>query len=91
MRWTVFAGFAALVLATLPATASETITYTYDAQGRLVTAQGSGDVNNGVATATTYDAAGNRTNQTVTGAPTTALISIGNASVTEGGALALSG
>lgn len=52
------------------ASASETITYTYDALGRLVQASRSGTVNNGVTSNYTYDHADNRTNVTVTGAPT---------------------
>lgn len=57
---------AGLVLVT-PAVASETITYTYDARGRLVAVMHSGTVNNGVQTTYTYDQADNRTNVTVTG------------------------
>lgn len=78
------AGLAFLVA---PVAASETITYTYDALGRLTAVHSSGDVNDGQAASTTYDAAGNRTNETVTGAPTTANLSIGDASITEGGTL----
>src|SRR5262245_31053927 len=79
---------AGLLIAFSAVTASETITYTYDELGRLVPVQSSGSVNNGEAVATTYDPAGNRTNQTVTGAGSgTADLSIGNASVTEGGQL----
>lgn len=52
------AGFA---LATAnPASANETVIYTYDALGRLVAAQHSGTVNNGRAQSLCYDAAGNR-------------------------------
>ena len=72
-----------------PAHASETITYTYDALGRLITAHSSGSVNNNQNTSISYDSAGNRTNYNVTGAgPATPTISIGNKSVTEGGTLA---
>lgn len=68
--------------------AGEVITYTYDALGRLVTVQSSGDVNNGQTTSTAYDPAGNRTNRTVTGVGgALAQLSIGNASATEGSAL----
>ena len=52
-----------------PAGASETITYTYDARGRLVQAQRSGTVNNGVATTYQIDKADNRLNKTTTGSP----------------------
>lgn len=68
--------------------AAETITYTYDALGRLVAVQSSGTVNNGQNVTTTFDAAGNRTNYTVTGVgPATPTLTISNASVTEGGNL----
>lgn len=53
---------AILVLAgsTAPAFAAETITYTYDALGRLVKAQNSGTVNNNQVRSFCYDKAGNR-------------------------------
>ena len=47
--------------------AAETITYTYDARGRLVAVSRSGTVNNGVATAYVYDKTDNRTTVTTTG------------------------
>lgn len=64
---------AAAITAALPAAASaatETITYTYDARGRLVKVvhSGSGTANEGVETTTTHDKAGNRETQTTTGA-----------------------
>lgn len=72
----------------VPASASETVTYTYDALGRLVAVQTSGTVNNGQDVTISYDAAGNRTNYTVTGAgAATPTLSIGNATATEGGSL----
>jgi hypothetical protein len=43
-----------------PAFASETITYTYDALGRLVVAKSTGTVNNNQTHSICYDAAGNR-------------------------------
>lgn len=49
--------------------AAETITYTYDAKGRLVKVEHGGSMNNGVVTNYTHDKADNRTNKTVTGAP----------------------
>jgi YD repeat-containing protein len=51
--------------------ATETVTYTYDAQGRLVQSVISGTVNNGQSSSTTFDAANNRTNYSVSvaGAP----------------------
>ena len=44
------------------AIASETITYKYDARGRLVKVQRSGSVNNNVTANYVYDKADNRTN-----------------------------
>jgi hypothetical protein len=52
-----------------PAWATETITYTYDALGRLVTVVHTGTVNNNQQTVYTHDPADNRTNVTTTGAP----------------------
>ncbi|WEK46398.1 MAG: Calx-beta domain-containing protein [Candidatus Andeanibacterium colombiense] len=77
------------VAASLPSSllASETITYTYDARGQVVGVDRSGTVNNGQSVDITYDKAGNRTNYTATGASTTADLSIGNATATEGGDL----
>jgi hypothetical protein len=43
-----------------PASATETVTYTYDALGRLVKAQNSGTVNNNRVRSFCYDKAGNR-------------------------------
>jgi YD repeat-containing protein len=51
------------------AAATETITYTYDAKGRLVKVERSGTVNNGVVTTYVHDKADNRSNVTVTGSP----------------------
>jgi hypothetical protein len=51
------------------AAATETITYTYDAKGRLVKVERGGTVNNGVTAQYTHDHADNRTNVTVTGSP----------------------
>ena len=53
----------------VPASAAETITYTYDARGRLKEVQRTGTVNNGVNTTYTIDKADNRTNKTTTGSP----------------------
>ena len=51
------------------AMATETLTYSYDARGRLVKVQHSGNVNNGVVTNYQYDKADNRTLKNTTGAP----------------------
>lgn len=63
----------AVSLATLAvpvlAAAAETVTYTYDAQGRLVRVDRSGTVNDNVDDQYTYDDADNRTKKQVTGAP----------------------
>ena len=55
---------AALVVAAA-AVANETITYTYDARGRLVKVERGGTVNNGVKADYTYDKGDNRTNVNV--------------------------
>lgn len=52
-----------------PLSAAETITYTYDARGRLVQVQRTGTVNNGVNRTYTVDKADNRTNKTTSGSP----------------------
>ena len=49
--------------------ANETITYTYDAKGRLVKVAHTGTVNNNVQTTYTHDKADNRKNTTTTGSP----------------------
>jgi hypothetical protein len=56
---------AAAGVAAAAAWASETITYTYDARGRLVKVERSGNVNNGVKAEYKYDKADNRTNVNV--------------------------
>lgn len=55
----------AAFLAMTPAMATETITYTYDARGRLVKTEHSGTANNGVSSCYAYDAADNRTGSSV--------------------------
>lgn len=54
-----FALLSAFVVA-MPAVASEAISYTYDAKGRLVKVVRSGSVNNGVTTEYEHDPADNR-------------------------------
>ncbi|HYD11550.1 MAG TPA: hypothetical protein VEC11_01750 [Allosphingosinicella sp.] len=49
--------------------AAETLTYRYDARGRLVRVQHNGSVNANVVTNYSYDKADNRTLKNVTGAP----------------------
>lgn len=58
------AAVSAAALASAAAQAAETITYTYDARGRLVQVAHSGSVNNGVTTSYVYDKANNRTSKT---------------------------
>jgi YD repeat-containing protein len=48
--------------------ASETISYKYDARGRLIQVNHSGTVNNNVVSNYSYDKADNRTNVTTNGA-----------------------
>ena len=58
-----------VLLSSAPAYAAETVTYVYDARGRVVQVVRTGTVNNGVTTAYTIDKADNRTNKTTTGSP----------------------
>jgi uncharacterized protein involved in exopolysaccharide biosynthesis len=51
------------------AMATETVTYQYDARGRLVKVERAGSVNNAVVTNYTYDKADNRTNKSTAGSP----------------------
>jgi hypothetical protein len=62
----VIGGLAAILISS--AFATETITFTYDALGRLTQSAHAGTVNNGQQTTYTLDAAGNRTNTTTSGA-----------------------
>ena len=64
--------YAVLLILGLSATvalATETITYSYDARGRLIKVSHSGTVNNNVVSNYSYDKADNRTNVNTTGAP----------------------
>lgn len=65
----IVAAAAVITVAAGIASATETITYTYDAKGRLILVQHSGSVNNNVVSNYTLDPADNRTNVKVTGAP----------------------
>lgn len=58
-----------LLMPPASASAAETIAYTYDARGRLVRVERSGNVNNGVVTNYSYDKADNRTVKTTAGSP----------------------
>ncbi len=60
----------ALVALSGPALAQETVTYQYDALGRLVRSDVAGGPNNQVQTSIAYDPASNRTNYAVANAPT---------------------
>lgn len=64
-----FAIAGAALAAAAAAYAAETITYRYDARGRLVKVEHAGSVNNNLNTAYSYDKADNRTNKTTTGVP----------------------
>lgn len=57
------------LIAAGPANASETITYTYDALGRLTANVASGGPSSGANTAIQYDPAGNRTTYQTSGSP----------------------
>ena len=77
---------ASALLALVPASASETISYAYDTRGRLIQVTHSGTVNNGANANYCYDRAENRTYVSVTtsgGAAVTFAV-IGSASATEG-------
>jgi YD repeat-containing protein len=72
IRFVLRTGLAAIavfspLLTAAPAGASETISYGYDARGRLVQVARTGTVNNGVTTSYTLDKADNRTNKTTSG------------------------
>ena len=78
------------LLLQVPASASETIVYSYDPSGRLTKVTRSGSVNNGVNACYVYDKADNRSNVTVAtgdcGAPPPVPLSlaIGDAEAFEG-------
>jgi len=88
MKTPILAGAAllAVAIALTPAQATETVTYTYDERGRLITSSSTGTVNNNQTVAIAYDAADNRSNFAVTGIATPSL-SIAGASATEVGNL----
>jgi len=74
MRRLAFAIAGSLLISSAPALSQETISYSYDARGRLIQVQRSGTVNNGATTAYQLDKADNRTSKAVTGAPSPLLI-----------------
>lgn len=59
-RSVIFPAFLAAVLMAPAASATETITYTYDAKGRLIKVERSGTVNNTAKTEYEHDKADNR-------------------------------
>jgi hypothetical protein len=71
LRTTVRAGVIALSVASLaaPAQSAETITYSYDAKGRLVKVVRTGTVNNNVTVEYAHDKADNRTRVKTTNSP----------------------
>jgi hypothetical protein len=72
-----------------PAAANETMTYSYDALGRLIKVARAGTVNNNASECYAYDPASNRSNVTVssTASCNAPSFSINDASGTEGGAV----
>lgn len=62
-------GVLSVLLLASSALATETVTYTYDAKGRLVKVERTGTVNNNITTTYTHDKADNRTNVKTVGAP----------------------
>lgn len=68
VKYSVLLAFLAAVAAPVAAHA-ETVTYTYDAKGRVVGVSRSGGPLNGTSTTYTYDKADNRTNVTVANSP----------------------
>jgi YD repeat-containing protein len=68
-RMRALAALIVLILIGAAAYAAETITYTYDARGRLVKVAHTGTVNNNVVTNYTYDKANNRNLKNTSGAP----------------------
>ena len=69
MRVLVKISAAALGMLSVAAQAAETITYTYDARGRVIAVVRTGTVNNGVNRTYTIDKADNRTNKSTSGSP----------------------
>ncbi len=64
-----FALLLPLAVLASPALAAETVTYGYDARGRVIQVVRSGSINNGVTTTYGVDKADNRTAKTTTSSP----------------------
>ena len=71
MKHVYYLGTAIALLTANTANAAETITYKYDAKGRLVEVKRTGTVNNNVTTKYTHDKANNRKTVVVTGSGNT--------------------
>lgn len=69
MRRALLAVLTGVALVPTAATAAETVTYSYDAKGRLVKVVRSGSINNGVTADYTHDKADNRQTLVITGSP----------------------
>lgn len=69
MKIALSAGTAIALAFSSPAQTAETITYKYDAKGRLVEVKRSGTINSNVNTTYQHDKADNRKNVTTTGSP----------------------
>lgn len=69
MRFARLMSGVALIAIATPILASETITYTYDAKGRLTKVVRTGSVNNAVTAQYAYDKADNRSTVSTTGSP----------------------
>ena len=69
MKHVFYLGTAVALLSGSAANASESITYKYDARGRLIEVKRTGTVNNNVQTNYTHDKANNRKTVTTTGSP----------------------
>jgi hypothetical protein len=67
MKHVYYLGIAIALLSASAANAAETITYKYDAKGRLIEVKRTGTVNNNVTTTYTHDKANNRKAVVVTG------------------------
>lgn len=67
MRASKLALSAVLLMSSAATLAAETVTYTYDARGRLVQVARTGSVNSGVTTTYGHDKANNRTTKATTG------------------------